>query len=200
MDTPSTPDLLPDLIVMRHGETEWNVARRLQGALDSPLTARGRKQALALGAMFATMGLGPASHDLRTSPQPRAAMTAALAFGEGATTDPDLREIGLGAWTGAGIAGLRTDLAPDVDMLAFYDGAPEGEGFVALEHRARSVLARIRRPTILVTHDMTGRMIRTLALGRSVADLPDLASGQGAAFRIRDGVETMMTPDLDAFA
>lgn len=41
------------LIVIRHGETEWNTQHRYQGQLDSPLTATGRKQAEAIGRRLA---------------------------------------------------------------------------------------------------------------------------------------------------
>ncbi|MGH6910285.1 MAG: phosphoglycerate mutase family protein, partial [Phenylobacterium sp.] len=37
------------IYLARHGETEWNVARRFQGQQDSPLTERGRGQARAMG-------------------------------------------------------------------------------------------------------------------------------------------------------
>ena len=42
------------IYLFRHGETEWNVAGKMQGRLDSPLTERGREQALAHG-----LQLGP---------------------------------------------------------------------------------------------------------------------------------------------
>jgi probable phosphoglycerate mutase len=41
-----------ELIVVRHGETIWNADRRMQGQQDSPLSERGRAQALALGIRF----------------------------------------------------------------------------------------------------------------------------------------------------
>ena len=40
------------IYLFRHGETEWNVAGKMQGRLDSPLTERGRQQALAHGKPF----------------------------------------------------------------------------------------------------------------------------------------------------
>ena len=36
---------VPDLMILRHGETEWNRVGRMQGALDSPLTDIGTQQA-----------------------------------------------------------------------------------------------------------------------------------------------------------
>ena len=41
------------LYVPRHGETEWNVAQRMQGGLDLPLTARGRVQAAEMARLLA---------------------------------------------------------------------------------------------------------------------------------------------------
>ena len=42
----------PTLYILRHGETEWNLANRLQGHFDSPLTERGREQAAAQNAIL----------------------------------------------------------------------------------------------------------------------------------------------------
>src|ERR1044071_6966122 len=39
------------IILVRHGETGWNVERRMQGRLDSPLTARGQRQARAVAGL-----------------------------------------------------------------------------------------------------------------------------------------------------
>ena len=44
------------LYVIRHGQTEWNVAQRLQGRMDSPLTDAGREQASVHGAMLKSLG------------------------------------------------------------------------------------------------------------------------------------------------
>ena len=41
-----------NIIVVRHGETEWNREGRLQGQGDSPLTERGLSQAVAMGVQF----------------------------------------------------------------------------------------------------------------------------------------------------
>ena len=43
------------IYLFRHGETEWNVAGKMQGRLDSPLTERGRQQALAHGRLLANL-------------------------------------------------------------------------------------------------------------------------------------------------
>ena len=81
----------PELLILRHGETEWNREGRMQGALDSPLTYVGRAQALAQGAALRAAGIGPVRWF--SSPQGRALETARLASGEArVTADDRLRE------------------------------------------------------------------------------------------------------------
>lgn len=186
----------PDLIVLRHGETVWNSAGRWQGALDSPLTTRGVAQAAALGAMFRRMGVGPDTHRIVSSPQGRARATARIVFGPDIPEDADLREIGVGAWAGRTRAEVShlADLPEDADLLTRYSAPPGAEPFAALEARCRQVLTRSDAPTVLVTHGITGRMLRVLAQGRPWQAFQDIPGGQGVAFRIVDGTETCLRP------
>ena len=63
------------LYVLRHGQTEWNLAGRMQGRMDSPLTALGEAQASALGALLKTLG---GVDELWVSSAGRTKATAAL--------------------------------------------------------------------------------------------------------------------------
>ena len=83
---------MADLYLVRHGQTELNVQNILQGWHDSPLTARGREQALATRAAFEARGI---SFDhAYSSPLGRARHTAGLIVGEDLPIKPvdDLRE------------------------------------------------------------------------------------------------------------
>jgi len=181
----------PELIVIRHGQTEWNREGRWQGHLDSPLTAKGEHQARAMGRVLARAEITPASHAAFVSPLGRALATARLALGPDwpATPDPRLREIDVGAWEGwlvkdvAAASGLPDDSPP----LALYEAIPGGEGLDGLRDRVRAFLATLDRPSVLVTHGITSRMIRTLATGRDLDRLDELPGGQGVVFRVRDG-------------
>ncbi len=187
---------LPELIVLRHGQTEWNAARRWQGALDSPLTPLGVAQARAMGAMFARLGLGPATHRILTSPQPRAGLTAELIFGAGAVRDTRLREIGVGEWTGWTMAEIAADprCPAAMDLLTLYGAVPGGEGIARLAERCRAILDDLEGPTVLVTHGITGSVLRLMALGLSSDDLSDVPLAQGIAVRIRDTGEDTLVP------
>ena len=188
---------------MRHGETEWNRAGRWQGREDSPLTPKGEAQARAMGAMCARLGLVPPAYDLVASPQPRAARTAELAFGVRPQTDARLAEIDVGDWTGALSATLRAEaglpghLSDGGDLMALYELAPRGEGASGLLARVSPFVRGLTRPTILVTHGITGRAIRVVALGLASERMGHLTGGQGNAFRIVEGVETRLTPTAE---
>lgn len=152
------------IYLMRHGETEWNRVRRMQGRLNSALTDRGQAQARALGAL-----MDGVHAPIWCSASGRAVQTAALAFGdrhEPITTDPRLMEIDIGAFSGrllSEVQAERPDLFESHD-LSWYDHAPGGEGFAGLETRCRSFLADLSGPAIVVTHGITLRMLRSLLM------------------------------------
>jgi len=188
---------LPELFVLRHGETEWNRARRWQGILDSPLTDKGKAQAVAMGEMLRSAGVTATSHQILSSPQGRAMETARLALGglgAAITAEPPLREISVGDWTGltADEIDARWPGPEDEGFLDRYARAPGGEPFDHLWDRVGAVLAGLSRPTVIVTHGITSRFLRTRAMGMTQADLEELPGGQGVIFRLHQGRHEMI--------
>jgi glucosyl-3-phosphoglycerate phosphatase len=90
------------LLLVRHGQSAWNAARRLQGQADVPLSDLGRDQARRLAPVIGTIGPCRAI----TSDLGRATETAEILGG--ATATPQLREIAVGDWTGAEIETLTS--------------------------------------------------------------------------------------------
>ncbi|MEQ6204202.1 histidine phosphatase family protein [Sulfitobacter sp. HNIBRBA2951] len=183
----------PELYILRHGETVWNAEGRMQGALNSPLTDLGKAQAARQAAIMGTIDLQ--GFDILCSPQGRAFETAAIALARHVTylhTDPDLVEIGLGDWAGK----LRSELSvgtnyvegPD-GALELYERAPKGEGFKALEVRCSGFLAKLTRPSVLITHGITSRMIRAIATAEGAQGIHDIGGGQGVVYHVKDGVQ-----------
>lgn len=83
------------IYLIRHGQTEWNVERRMQGRMDSPLTALGVDAARQLAPHM------PAVSAVYSSPSGRAMHTARLVFGNREIVpDHRLLEIDLGPWEG----------------------------------------------------------------------------------------------------
>lgn len=146
------------LLLVRHGETEWNAERRLQGQRDVPLSALGERQAVALG---------PLVEDHRptvavASTLARASRTLALLGHDGAPRDPRWMEADLGEWTGRTAAELQEAGEPYADWRAGRFTPPGGESFSSLTARvvaATDDLARGGGIALVVTH---GGPIRAL--------------------------------------
>src|SRR6185437_5320962 len=130
-----------DLLLVRHGETEWSRAGRHTGRTDLPLTAHGEQQARAVAPLLAGRTIALAL----TSPLQRAARTAELA-GLGAEPDPDLV-----VWDYGGYEGLTSEqiqAAGHPGWRIFDDGvipgvgaeATPGETVAQVADRARRVL------------------------------------------------------------
>ncbi|WP_411034481.1 histidine phosphatase family protein [Shinella sp. BYT-45] len=156
------------IILVRHGESEWNSVRRLQGQADIALSARGEAQAIALRGTIETMR----PDHVVTSDLLRARHTAALLGYPHAALSPAFREIEVGDWTGRAIADL---LAEDQDAyLGWRAGtfAPAGgESWHEFRERVTNGLAEAigaaREKLLVVCH---GGVIR--ALLDSLLDLP----------------------------
>lgn len=116
------------LLLLRHGQTAWNLAQRVQGHTDVPLDDTGLLQAEKVAPVIAAMG--PAF--VRSSDLARARVTAekvAEAAGLDVEVDPRLREFDLGERTGVTLADYAATAADE--FMAFrsgrYDVVPGGE-------------------------------------------------------------------------
>ncbi len=128
---------MADLYLVRHGQTELNVQSILQGWHDSPLTARGREQALAARTAFAARGV--AFDHVYSSPLGRARHTAELIVGEGRSIElvDDLREWHFGSLEGTS----NREMPPQ--PWGDYPVAFGGESEVQLQSRMVAALSRI---------------------------------------------------------
>ncbi len=177
----------PDILILRHGETEWNRSGRMQGAQDSPLTDTGRAQARLQGALLASADC--AGYRWFSSPQGRAWQTATLANLSGAHITPDARlaEITTGDWTGLRFDDIRAQVPHLFDLedsLSWYDHAPGGEGLAAVAARTRAFLDDLDGPAVVVTHGITSRILRCHLLGQPWEAFDTLEGGQGVIYRV----------------
>ncbi|MFV0410320.1 MAG: histidine phosphatase family protein [Paracoccus sp. (in: a-proteobacteria)] len=185
----------PDLWLMRHGQTEWNAAGRMQGHLDSPLTALGRDQAARQAEIMAPILAGDPGIARLASPLGRAIETAAIVFaGTDFATDPRFREISVGEFEGrtrAEIEASHPDLFAE-SWLGWYDRAPSGERLSGLRARVSEGLAALTGPAAIVCHGITLRMIRLIVLGWPDTRLEELEVRQGAVHLMRAGQHKML--------
>jgi len=186
----------PDICVLRHGQTEWNVAGRHQGRQDSPLTELGRKQAVTQGDILRSV-LGDLSQfEIYSSPQGRSRSSAKLAMGdldELVCEDLRLREVNFGAWEGLTLEEVERrwpELADEGDAFSWHFYSPGGESYEELSDRARGFLGDLSGPSIIFTHGITSRVLRGIYLGLDMDGMRDLEGGQGCVYRLSNGIQT----------
>ncbi len=190
MAAPAKPR--PQLYYIRHGETDWNVAGRLQGRRDVPLNARGRAQAAHCGeilrGLFARAGHDPAGLDYVSSPLKRAGetmelMRAALDLErDGYRREPRLTEIAFGDWEGFTIAQLHERDPARIaqrehDKWHFLP--PGGESYEMVSARMRDWYESLDRDTVATAHGGTARgLIAHLGIAKpAAAPLIDIEQG-----------------------
>ncbi|WP_105566180.1 histidine phosphatase family protein [Microbacterium halophytorum] len=166
------------LALVRHGRTEWNRARRMQGRSDIPLDAHGRAQADAAGRALSVA----VWRRIVTSPLSRARETAAIIAGHipgvGIEPEPALVERGYGEAEGVSVAEAR-ERWPDDD----FPGAESVADATARGVAAIRGLADAGPATIAVAH---GTLIRLAVSALTGDDCPRLPNGQ-VVLLARDG-------------
>jgi broad specificity phosphatase PhoE len=183
------------MFLVRHGETEWNRARRYQGWGDSPLTPRGIAQAEAIGRKLAALPEAAAA-GIVASPIGRARRTAeiiaeCLGRTEPPLLDERLREISLGSWDGLDrreIVARAPALFEGDGYWEWYFQTPDGETYDGFAGRIAAWLAEPRDgPLIVVAHGIVTRVLRGLYAGLPRADALRLAVPQDRIFLLADG-------------
>ena len=124
------------IVLVRHGETEWSRDGRHTSRTDIPLTGEGQSQARSLGARLDAWTFAL----VLTSPMARARETCRLAGqGERAQVTDDLKEWDYGDYEGRRTAEIRAERP---GWTLWRDGAPGGETAFDVQRRADRVIAR----------------------------------------------------------
>lgn len=165
------------LLLVRHGQTDWNVAGRIQGATDTPLNVNGQEQARLLARRLAGVTVAA----MYSSDLERAARTARIirpSQDVPIRLTPTLREINYGAWEGK----TRSELEKTGHRTAlrrWNDGhavdAPEGgESREQVDARIDCFLASVvprhaGETIVIVSHGGTLRLMLCRLLGWPIA-------------------------------
>ncbi len=150
-------DPLPDLWLIRHGETAWSLRGAHTGRTDIPLTAAGERAAARIGQYLARRPFAL----VLTSPLARARETCRLAgYGAAAQTEPGLCEWDYGAYEGRTSAEIRRD-APG--WTIWTAPVPGGETIAQVAARAARVIARATAAPGAAALFAHGHLLRVLA-------------------------------------
>lgn len=148
--------MVPQLYLIRHGETEWSLSGQHTGITDIPLTARGEAEARELARRLRGI---PFARVL-TSPRLRARRTCELAALDSAPEiAPDLAEWNYGDYEGKRSAEI---LQAEAGWNIFRDGGPNGETPAQVSDRADRLITRLRKlrgNVALFTHGHFGRVL-----------------------------------------
>ncbi|MEM1284632.1 MAG: histidine phosphatase family protein [Pseudomonadota bacterium] len=189
------------LIFIRHGQTDWNRERRLQGGKDIPVNATGEAQAkrngVRLAELFEDEGYSVDDFTFVASPLSRCVRTMALVR-EGLGLDPSngvgfddrLKEITFGGWEGHTYAELRKMNAQAVEAREANKWSyvpPDGESYAMLSDRIRPWLEALDRPTVAVSHGGVSRAVRGLLFDLPPTEIPQLDVPQDKLYLVQDG-------------
>jgi len=152
----------PEIVLVRHTETEWSRSGRHSGRTDVPLTDNGRERALALGPELRHRPF----ELVLTSPLVRAAETCRLAgLGDRAAERDELMEWDYGAYEGQRTHEIREE-RPGWSL--WRDGVPEGETAEQVGERVDRLLADLRSSSgdaIVFSHGHVLRVLTARWLG-----------------------------------
>jgi broad specificity phosphatase PhoE len=163
------------ILLVRHGETDWNRDRRIQGQSDPPLNDAGREQARALAHRLAGHEIDAVyASDLRRARETAEILAAQL--GLPVAVDPELRELDFGRWEGHTVEELEASFPEAFARWtrggeAVWDG---GETHAAMAERVRAAVRRLASVhaggrILLVAH---GGPVRVLLMDAEGLDYP----------------------------
>ena len=192
----------PRLLLVRHGETDWNRQGRFQGQIDIPLNANGRAQAEAARVFLADIPIQRAYTSCMARPRQTAEVILASHPGVPLTSSRGLIEIGHGLWEGC----LESEIAEGwPQLLQAWKRSPqtvqmpEGETIQQVWDRSLATWNRIvagldpRETALVVAHDAVNKTILCALLGLTPADIWAVKQGNG-------GVTVIDYPDGPAGA
>ena len=187
------------IYLLRHGETIWNVDRRLQGQQDSPLTLTGIAQVRANGALLGELIEAPADFTVAASPLARTWQTAAIVCEtlgldvRSIRIEPRLMEHHFGDWEGftpTEVAARFPDqwAAREADKWNFQ--VPGGESYALVDKRLRDWLGEQNGESrlIVVSHGLAGRVLRGAYGGLPREEIMALYEPHNSLYRLTGGV------------
>jgi len=193
---------LTTLILVRHGESEWNRAGRIQGQINSPLTDLGINQAKAIREYLSGILLNQ-QLEIYTSPLDRALQTAEI-IAQGIDypsrkiiIEERLNDFNLGEISGTFGWDKVAEIFPEQAQLRLQDPMrfhpSGGESGAEFEARLRSLLEDLKDDgtlKLMVSHGIVNKFIRGILKNLSGKEMVELGESQNTIYRLEEGEET----------
>lgn len=190
------------LILIRHGESEWNRAGRIQGQVNSPLTDLGINQAKAIRDHLSVILLNQ-ELEIYTSPLDRAIQTAEI-IAQGIDhpiskiiIEERLNDFSLGEISGTFGWDKVAEIFPEQAKLRLQDPMrfhpSGGESGAEFEARLRSLLEDLMDDVtlkLMVSHGIVNKFIRGILKNLSGKEMVELGESQNTIYRLEQGEET----------
>jgi probable phosphoglycerate mutase len=193
---------LTTLILVRHGESEWNRAGRIQGQINSPLTDLGINQAKAIREYLSGILLNQ-QLEIYTSPLDRALQTAEI-IAQGIEypsrkiiIEERLNDFNVGEISGTFGWDKVAEIFPEQAQLRLQDPMrfhpSGGESGAEFEARLRSLLEDLKDDgtlKLMVSHGIVNKFIRGILKNLSGKEMVELGESQNTIYRLEQGEET----------
>jgi len=193
---------LTTLILVRHGESEWNRAGRIQGQINSPLTDLGINQAKAIREYLSGILLNQ-QLEIYTSPLDRALQTAEI-IAQGIDhpsskiiIEERLNDFNVGEISGTFGWDKVAEIFPEQAQLRLQDPMrfhpSGGESGAEFEARLRSLLEDLKDDgtlKLMVSHGIVNKFIRGILKNLSGKEMVELGESQNTIYRLEEGEET----------
>ena len=185
----------PPIYYIRHGQTDWNAARKVQGQTDIPLNETGHGQARDVAQKLAEIEPDSGKFQIYASPLIRTRETLnhlleAYGVDDSAVIYEDrLREVSFGEREGWTWPELNADgIEPRVDPESYFHWRPEGgESYADVAIRVKDWLASVTKPSIVIAHGGVSRIFRGILLGQTGAEYIGLKVPQTKFFKVENG-------------
>ncbi|MEH2122296.1 histidine phosphatase family protein [Nostoc sp.] len=192
----SLPSLRPDhqgirLLLVRHGETDWNRQTRFQGQIDVPLNDNGRQQSQKAGEFLQEVAIDNACSSSMLRPKETAEIILKHHPNLKLELQNDLREISHGLWEGKLEAEIEQEFPGELQRWRLVPAQvqmPEGENLqqvwersvAAWESIVQAALTNQLKTVLVVAHDATNKTLLCHILGLSLENFWNFRQGNGA--------------------
>ena len=194
----------PTIILLRHGQTEWNLESRYQGRGDSPLTIEGKKQSKESAKKLKRYIESFDNIQIYSSPIDRAKSSAYIICDEIGVKreeiifDNLLKEFSYGIFEGKTKDECK-ELYPDIfrerEKSKWSYKIEGGESYIDVTKRLKKWLKKIdnKKTVVIVAHEMINRTLRGIYRDLDRDEILELRQSNNTVFLLREGAEILLT-------